>query len=121
MERAPGRSAERPSDRGLDPPADLGEGDPETTLARRSGAAEDDLVAVLQEGPLDVLGEPQWLLPGAGELEQAPLRARLRARDRPGGKQVAGAHRRSTRRGVGELLGGAPVEPARVGARDHDL
>src|SRR5918994_5906117 len=108
MVRAPGRSAEPPSDRGLDPPADLGEGDPGTTLARRSGAAEDDLVAVLQEGPLDVLGEPQRLLAGPGELEQAPLRAGLRARDCPGGEQVAGADRRSARRGVGELLRRAP-------------
>src|SRR5207237_4341121 len=71
-------------------------------------AAENDLVAVLQERALV-----------AGQLDQAPRLAFFGARDRPAGEQVAGAERRAVRGQVGDLLSDVPVEVASVRPRDH--
>src|SRR5918994_127459 len=109
------------SARRLDPAAHLGQRNRRAALAGRARAAEDDLVAVLEEGALGAVGETKRLLAGAGRLQQAAVGSRLETGDRAGGVEVAGADGGAVDGGVGELLGAAPVEAARVGSGDHVL
>jgi hypothetical protein len=61
----------------LDPAADLGERERRAAAAWASDAAQDHLVAVLEEGALGPASEAERLLAGSGELEQAALSAGL--------------------------------------------
>ena len=79
--------------------------------------AQDDLVAVLEERALAPAGEREGLGAVPRQLEQAAALLALGARDRPRAEQVAGAHRGAVDGQVGDLLGDAPVQVARVGLR----
>ena len=61
-------------------------------------AAQDDLVAVLEERPRRAVGEPDRLLAVPRQLDQRALAAALGPGDRARGDQIAGPGRRAVRR-----------------------
>src|SRR3954453_17115863 len=58
-------------------------------------AADDDRVAVGKERAFLATVQPDGVAPAPRQLDEAPVRPRLGARDRAGREQVAGAHRGS--------------------------
>ena len=80
-----------------------------------AGAAEDDLVAVGEEGAAFACGKENGLRAIAGELEETAGGGFRRAGDGSGGKDVADLQVAAVAGVVGDELGGSPVEVGGVG------
>ncbi len=80
-----------------------------------AGAAEDDLVAVGEEGAGFAGGEEDGLGSVAGEFEETAGGGFGGAGDGAGGEQVADLQIAAVAGVVGDELGGGPVEILRVG------
>src|SRR5688572_16928116 len=99
--------------------AALPEPDPRVPLALAE-APQDDLVSVLEEGPLLPRGEIDRIRPAARDLEETAHALRAGARDRAARDQVPGPEEAAVRGVVGEHLRGRPVEVPGVAPREDD-
>src|SRR5207248_4825676 len=94
------------------------EADPQA-FARAVGA-HDDLVAVLEEGPLLPRRQRGALRAAPRELEQAAARRLRLARDRAAGEQIAWTQVAAVRGVVRDDLAERPVHVAKVAAAEAD-
>ncbi len=83
-------------------------------------AAEDDLVAVVEEGAGFAGWESDGLGSVAGEFEEATGGGGGGAGDGPGGEDVADLKVAAVAGVVGDELGGRPVEVVRVGFAEEE-